>query len=436
MLEGNFQMLGELIRRTGFWILDYCKGGSIRKHYTDIEKKMKNEISPQESVDELLKYAVENVPFYYDKKLLSINEFPVMTKEKYTDNGKSVRSTEFSNSSKLHWVRTSGSTGTPFSAPQDRKKRNRTIAELLYFHKISGWNLGDKYLFIRAWVAYNASLSKRIMNNFIPFEATNFNEANKRKLLNTIKKEKSLKILFGYSSVITDLAEFILDNNENVPNAGIKLVVVDSDTLLEGSKEKIEAAFGCPLMNRYDNEEHGLLACMKPGDDYWTVNTASYYIELLKIDNDEQCEPGETGRVVVTDLTNRAMPFIRYDVGDLACSYNYNGKYATRLDALEGKANDIIKDTSGNRVGNVSFAAYFELFMPVKKYQLIQESKKQYCIKVILKEGESIDKSEMVLEFKKCLGNDADIRVDIVDEIETTKAGKYRPVISMYNGGK
>lgn len=425
-------MIGEFFRRLGFWGLDLLQGKCVKKHYVDIKQKMENNISPKENIDNIINYAKKNVPFYADKNYCTINEFPVMTKEKYIGCGMDIRSKEFHDDSKLHWVRTSGSTGTPFSAPQDKNKRNRTKAELLYFHKISGWNLGDRYLFIRAWVAYNASLSKRIMNNFVPFEATNFNEDNKIKLLSIIKREKRLKVLFGYSSVISDLAEYILANDIGIPNPGIKLVVVDSDTLLPGAKKKIENAFGCPLMNRYDNEEHGVLACMKPGDDYWTVNTASYFIELLKINSDEQCEPGEIGRVVVTDLTNHAMPFIRYDVGDLACSKNYNGIYATQLDKLEGKINDIIRDTSGNRVGNVSFAAYFELFMPVKKYQLIQESKKKYRIKLVLKEGEDLDKNAIISKFKDCLGYDADILVEVVDMIETTKAGKYRPVINLY----
>ena len=283
-----------------FWTLDFLKGSCVRKHYLDIKRRMDCNAAPEENLCSIMEYAIQNVP-YYSNKDEDIIHFPVMNKEMYNANIYDVRSREYLNDSKLHWVRTSGSTGTPFSAPQDKNKRNRTKAELIYFHNISGWSLGDRYLFIRAWVAYNASLSKRIMNNFVPFEATNFNEENKRKLYEIIKKEKKLKILFGYSSVITDLAEYIIANDERVPNKNIKLVVVDSDTLLSGAKEKIEEAFGCPVMNRYDNEEHGVLACMLPGDDHWTVNTASYYIELLKIDSDEQCAPGEVGRVVVTD---------------------------------------------------------------------------------------------------------------------------------------
>lgn len=425
-------MLGENIRRIAFWGLDFIKGSPVKKHYCDIMQKMENNISPQNALGGILGYATAYVPFYNNLRGASaINDFPVMTKALYNDNIGAVRSTEYQCDDQLHWVRTSGSTGTPFSAPQNINKRNRTKAELIYFHNISGWNLGDRYLFIRAWVAYNASLSKRIMNNFVPFEATNFNEENKRKLLGIIKKEKRLRVLFGYSSVITDLAEYMIANNDCIPNEKIKLVVVDSDTLLPGEKEKIEKAFGCPLMNRYDNEEHGVLACMKPGDDYWTVNTASYYIELLKINSDEQCAPGEVGRVVVTDLTNHAMPFIRYDVGDLAYSNDYNGEYAVHLHGLEGKVNDIIKDTSGNRVGNVSFAAYFELFMAVQKYQLIQESEINYRIKIVLKKNMELDESAMISKFKQCLGHDAVIVIEIVSEIETTKAGKYRPVISL-----
>ena len=426
-------MFGVNIRKMVFWGLDYIKGSPVRKHYNDIRNRMENQSSPEEKVEEILQYVKYNVPFYSaQKELNTLCDFPVMTKALYNKNIHMVRSTKYLNDNSLHWVRTSGSTGTPFSAPQDFDKRNRTKAELIYFHNVSGWKLGDRYLFIRAWVAYNASLSKRIMNNFVPFEATNFNEENKEKLLRIIKNEKNLKILFGYSSVITDLAEYIIENKACVPNKKIKLVVVDSDTLLHGAKEKIEEAFGCSVMNRYDNEEHGVLACMKPGDDCWTVNTASYYIELLKIDSDEQCLPGEVGRVVVTDLTNHAMPFIRYDVGDLAVSNDYNGKYAVHLHSLEGKANDIIKDTSGNRIGNVSLAAYFELFMSIKKYQLIQESAKEYRLKIILEEENSSNVTDkLIKELKQCLGKDANIVIEIVPEIETTKAGKYRPVISL-----
>ena len=33
-------MLGEISRKSAFWVLDACKGGNVRRHYQDIEKQL------------------------------------------------------------------------------------------------------------------------------------------------------------------------------------------------------------------------------------------------------------------------------------------------------------------------------------------------------------------------------------------------------------
>lgn len=423
-------MFSEYLRRNIFWCLDSIKGGKIRNHYNDVKNRMENNIAPD--VRDILRYAQKNVPYYSKYSSLDLHDYPVMNKEIYNQNKEQMFSKEYKDNDNLHWFRTSGSTGTPFEAPQDTNKRNRTIADLLYFHDISNWHLGMKYVFLRAWVAYNANWIKRIKQNFIPFEAVNFDDNQKSKLLKTIKKNRNIQVVFGYSSLITELAEYMISKNEIQPNKNIKLVVVDSDDLSPKGKQLIERAFGCSVMNRYDNEEQGVLACMLPSDDFWTVNTASHYIEILKLDEDVPCEAGEIGRVVVTDLTNRAFPFIRYDVGDLARCEDYDGTYVRKINSLEGKAQEMLHDVSGNSISNVTFAAYFELFMEIRKYQIIQETAKDYLIKVVIKQGKTLDKQKLVDKFKECLGQDAEIKVEEVDMIETTTAGKYRPVLNKY----
>ena len=71
-------------------------------------------------------------------------------------------------------------------------------------------------------------------------------------------------------------------------------------------------------MDRYANEENGVLACTRPDGQVLHLNRASYHFEFLKLDSDEAESPGRLARVVLTDLHNRAMPMIRYDTGDLA----------------------------------------------------------------------------------------------------------------------
>ncbi|PSR33739.1 MAG: hypothetical protein C7B46_09050 [Sulfobacillus benefaciens] len=51
------------------------------------------------------------------------------------------------------------------------------------------------------------------------------------------------------------------------------------------------------------------------GGLHWT--TVGAEIEFLAVDRDETAHPGARARVVVSDLTDRAQPLLRYDTGDL-----------------------------------------------------------------------------------------------------------------------
>lgn len=420
-------MFSEWIRYRGFWALDAIRGAHVKKHYNDIKECIELKKSPEDRIQDILLYAKKNVPFYFNIKGNSLNDFPVVNKSIYNYNFDDFISNEYKNSNKLHWIKTSGSSGTPFSAPLDMNKRHRMQAEVIYYYDICGWHLGERYLFIRTWITHKAPKWKCFVQNFIPYEASNFSNKSKDELLKIIKNDKKLKRLLGYSSAVTDLANYIQEKEVGIKN--IQLVFVDSDELLPGAKEKIQKVFGCPVINRYSNEENGVLACMKSNDDFWSVNTASYYIELLKLNEDKPCEPGEIGRVVVTDLTNHAMPFIRYDIGDLACSYQYNGKYLTCINSLDGRSNNMIKDTSGNIVSNAIISETIKPFN-ILKYQLIQNNIELYTLKLILKPEVQIKKTDVVSKLLTCLGDNAKINVCVVDEIETSNSGKYKPTIS------
>ena len=83
-------------------------------------------------------------------------------------------------------------------------------------------------------------------------------------------------------------------------------------------KSEIEQAFKTKVFSRYSNVENGIIAQQTDKSfDYYFINSASYYVEILEMDLDVPVLKGELGRIVVTDLFNDAMPFIRYDTGDI-----------------------------------------------------------------------------------------------------------------------
>src|SRR5690606_3500440 len=101
-----------------------------------------------------------------------------------------------------------------------------------------------------------------------------------------------------------------------------------------------EKYFGCKILSRYSNIENGIIAqqtLTEPSD--FTINHASYYVEILDMIRDEPVPYGHLGRIIITDYFNDAMPLIRYDTGDLGImeSKIYNGVEKLVLSKIEGR---------------------------------------------------------------------------------------------------
>ncbi len=86
-------------------------------------------------------------------------------------------------------------------------------------------------------------------------------------------------------------------------------------TLHDWQRSVIEEAFGQPVTNRYGCEEVSLIACECEEHNGLHLNADGVYCEVIP---DDRLNAGpNAGRLLVTDLTNRAMPLIRYQVGDV-----------------------------------------------------------------------------------------------------------------------
>ena len=249
------------------------------------------------------------------------------------------------------------------------------------------------------------------------------------KIRNILKKKK-IKVIVGYASAIEIFVNYLYKKNDNYTMYYIKTVITDSDTLKPNVKEKIEKMFNCNVCNRYSNEEQGIIGMTMPNSDKFSLNTADYYFEILKIDSNMPVEPGEIGRLVITDLYNYAMPFIRYDTGDLVKSSDKD--IILSLDSLEGRIGDIIEDTSNNIVSSASVNNYIESINGIEQYQVIWEDKLKYKI-LIVKRNDNFNENELINKLKSLLGCDAKITIEIVKKISTQKNGKYKVTIKNFN---
>lgn len=416
-------MLGEFARRQGFWLLDFLKGSPIRKRVSQLNEIKKNQ-NNLDALDVLLKHAVKTVPYYKGIEKSELSCFPVVSKKDYIKDFEAFRSSEFLNDDELHKVYTSGSTGTPFMAFQDRGKVQWHQAGLINLNNSIGWKLGDKFLFFRVWgISHGSSKLQLFMTNTVPVNVIDFNDEKKEDIRCRLLKDHNLHLMLGYASAIESLSDYLSKYKEDY---GIRLVVSDSENLSNTAKNTIREVFNCEVLNRYANNENGILAISMTTDDpRMYVNYPEYYVEILDFNSDTPVEVGKPGRIVITDLYNKAFPFIRYDTGDIAVADKMSGGgQCTVIRELMGRVSNSLRDTNGNVLSETTVVAFFENIVGIKRHQIAQLSKNQYEIRIENRDNK-ID--ELLIEHGKSLfGKDAEVTVLHVERIQQGKNGKYK----------
>jgi phenylacetate-CoA ligase len=121
-------------------------------------------------------------------------------------------------------------------------------------------------------------------------------------------------ILAIYPSYAVDLGSYL--SPEDIRHIGIESISLNSEMILPHDRAEIERKFNCPTYDEYSSVEMGFIAsmCKQKNRHVFTDNLV---FEILD-DQGNPCEPGKRGDIVLTSLTNYAMPFLRYRIGDVS----------------------------------------------------------------------------------------------------------------------
>jgi phenylacetate-CoA ligase len=90
-----------------------------------------------------------------------------------------------------------------------------------------------------------------------------------------------------------------------------------SMTLLPGLRHKLEARFGCPVLDIYSLNEVGPVAVFDAATGGHVLLQPELYIEILDADG-RPVHSGERGEIAVTGGFNFCLPLLRYRTGDYA----------------------------------------------------------------------------------------------------------------------
>ena len=162
-------------------------------------------------------------------------------------------------------------------------------------------------------------------------------------------------------------------------------VICAAEKVLPFQREVMERVFGCPVFNTYGSREFMLIASECEKHEGLHVNVENLIVEIVKEDGTYARE-GETGRIIITDLHNYGMPFIRYEIGDLAvfterrCSC---GRGLPIIEDVVGRSLDMIKTPEGKIVPGEFFPHLMKEFKEILKFQVIQETLENLRIRMV-----------------------------------------------------
>jgi phenylacetate-CoA ligase len=346
------------LRLKGFPVNEAKKTQAIIDGFTQADYA--NYLSKQ--LQAIVAFHLEHTPFYntlcqgIDTKDWSA--LPVLTKANLQQPLANRLSDKYTLKT-VHKHKTSGSSGTPFEFAKDNFAHAMTW--VTFMQRYSWFNIdlntSKQARFYGIPLDTNGYYKERLkdwLGNRFRFSVFDLSDAALNKVLHKFKRTK-FNYINGYTSAIVQFAKFLKRNNIVLKDVcpTLTVCIVTSEMLFEDDKKLLEIQFNIPIVNEYGAAELGLIA-FEDQDDNWIVNTNHLYVEIL--DNNNQPVPyGQPGKIVVTDLYNRAHPFIRYELGDLGQLSIKSTLQRPILDALTGRTSDFITLPSGKIAAGLTF---------------------------------------------------------------------------------
>ncbi len=254
-------------------------------------------------------------------------------------------------------------------------------------------------------------------------EGTNIPEKDIEAYIDAIRKYQPY-ILEGLPLYLYTFAKYLIKKEIPPPKVGV--IKPFGGSMTSVMKETIETAFACEVYDTYGCSEMGFIACDCKKHEGLHLFMDLYYIDILR--DGKPVSPGELGRIYITDLENRAMPWIRYDVGDVGRYFIEDhgcGRRSIRLQ-VEGRVEDTLSNSKGELFTSDQVFDFFHGFKELDHFQLIEKSKGNLDLLCVPSNGTGINKEKIIQEFKDFFSPDAVVKLYIVKTIKAEDGGKFR----------
>jgi phenylacetate-CoA ligase len=246
-------------------------------------------------------------------------------------------------------------------------------------------------------------------------------------------------VVLGFPTVLARVAEAV-KGNERL-RASPRFVITSGEVLTAAMRREIAEAFSAPVRDMYACLEFGVVGAECRNGGAYHAAEPNLIVEVL-VDG-RPARAGDRGVLVATALHSFAMPFIRYELGDVVtrgrqtCSC---GAPFSTLHSIQGRMVDYFALPSGRLVHPFEIVTALETHAEgwIRQYQLLQERPERVSLRIVPRAKLGKEEMDALHRIVGEILGEGDLEVILVDEIRVEPSGKFRPsrslVQSMYEG--
>ena len=449
-------LYGAVYRNVMLPAYEMARGRSMLKHLKELHKTQwlpAEEIERRQwdKLQEFLDYAYREVPFYrrtFDEAGLrpddvrtkdDFSRLPFLEKKHLQENQEELLAEPYRDEP-LVTSHSGGSTGKPVEFKYHREHYDRRCAAWYRADRWAGWDLGERQMVL--WLGVGSGVGQRsrweVWKEHLHWAIQRWSVITATKLsAETVPQYCEQMHEFGPESMY-GLAQSVYTFALLLKKAGLEPppmngIILGAEKIFPAQKERIEEVFRTPTFERYGCNEFCNIAEECEEHDGMHINADDLYVEVVGPDG-RPVPPGEVGEVVVTCMDNRAMPFIRYRLGDMGIMADGEcpcGRGLPRIKEIVGRTCDMIVTPEGVVVSGIMMPHFMKEFTCIREFQFVQEDTEHLKLRLVPGPGWDGERREYLeSELRRWIGPTIGLEFEESEELERAPSGKYRLVIS------
>ena len=395
-----------------------------------------------------LAHAYKNIPFYrrrmdeagltpFDINSLSdFRKLPLLTKRDIQDHQMELLSPTVPVSKRVK-NQTGGSTGSPLQFWVDKERFDGRRASTDRHNAWAGLRPGDWCA--QLWGARidagvstmpQVSWRTRLLYRLLPLNTSRVTREGLDAYVKLLRKYRP-RFMVAYAQAAVMFAQHCKEIGAD--DIQFDSIITTAEVLLPEQRTTLEETFRGKVFNRYGCREVSVIASECEYHTGMHVNADALLVELEPVPGLKE----NMGRIVVTDLFNRSMPLIRYEVGDFGSWADDQpcpcGRSLPRLASIEGRATDFLRMPDGTLVSGPALTLVIADMPEIRQVQFIQRGPTKVHLNIVAKPGNPVSAvEELKTRLFPYFRDTVELSTSLVENIPCEVSGKYRFVKTEY----